>query len=359
MATISIRKLSKIQQYLYSLVLILAVSSICYAFSEYTGYHTAALLLLVTVSIIAMFCDIMPVIVAAVSSALIWNYYFIPPLYTFHIGKSEDILMFLMYFIIALLNAVLTIKIRQIEKKIQLQEEQENFIRSYNTLLDTLSIELQTPLSALKSATIELWKHGEEFLDNRVEQVSKILFATRQLDRRIENMLTLSRLESGTQVINMDWYDINQLIHQLVKETGEIGIRNRFNVQVPDMLPAFYIDGNLIKKALNNLINNAITYSPEGSVITISALYIIDQLVITVEDEGSGFSEEQLEKALGKFSPLESSKSGGLSLGLYITKGIVDAHDGSILLKNNDGKGARITVSLPVKTTYIRNNRIE
>jgi two-component system sensor histidine kinase KdpD len=75
-----------------------------------------ALILLVTVSLIAVTFDILPVLTAALLSALIWNFFFIPPRFTFHVGSTDDTILFVMYFVIALVNAVLTYKIRQIEK---------------------------------------------------------------------------------------------------------------------------------------------------------------------------------------------------------------------------------------------------
>ncbi|NTW32317.1 MAG: DUF4118 domain-containing protein, partial [Bacteroidetes bacterium] len=120
-------------------MLIVAVSIACFFTADFIGYKVVALLLLVVVSLLAMVFDILPVLLAALLSALIWNFFFIPPLFTFHIADTEDALMFLMYFVIALVNAVLTFKIREAEKKARDKEEKENTIKLYNTLLNSLS----------------------------------------------------------------------------------------------------------------------------------------------------------------------------------------------------------------------------
>jgi len=92
------KKPSKLEQHVYSVAIIVLVSAVCFVFFQNTGYHSVALILLATVSVIAMFFEITPVILAAILSALIWDYFFIPPRFTFQIGDGEDILMFLMYF---------------------------------------------------------------------------------------------------------------------------------------------------------------------------------------------------------------------------------------------------------------------
>src|SRR6266508_1640049 len=96
-----LNKLSKARQYFIGIAQVCIVAFVCYFLSAYIGYRIVALILLVTVSLIAMFFDMLPVLVAALLSALIWNFFFIPPRFTFSIGSTEDVLMFLMYFVIA------------------------------------------------------------------------------------------------------------------------------------------------------------------------------------------------------------------------------------------------------------------
>src|SRR5215218_6820350 len=153
MTELIINKLSKTRQFLISLLLVGAVSLLCYAFSSLMGYRVVALILLVTVSLIAITFDILPVLTAALLSALIWNFFFIPPRYTFHVGETDDTILFVMYFIIALVNAVLTYKIRQIEKVARQKKEKENTVKLYNTILNSLSHELRTPIATIVGAT--------------------------------------------------------------------------------------------------------------------------------------------------------------------------------------------------------------
>ena len=123
------RKYSIINQYLISILLIVLSSVACYFSVEFIGYRVVALILLFVVSVLAMLFDILPTLLAAVLSSFIWNFFFIPPTFTFHIDTPEDTLMFLMYFVIASINAVLTFKIRQIEKTARDKEDKEKSIR--------------------------------------------------------------------------------------------------------------------------------------------------------------------------------------------------------------------------------------
>jgi len=109
-------KINKSLQYFIAIGLVCFVASVCYFLSVYIGYKVIALILLVAVSLIAMFFDIVPVLVSAILSALIWDFFFIPPRFTLTVAAGEDSLLLLMYFVIALVNAALTYKIRQIEK---------------------------------------------------------------------------------------------------------------------------------------------------------------------------------------------------------------------------------------------------
>jgi len=109
-------RLSNKKQYLISLLMVVMVGAICFAVSAYVGYQVVAFLLLLAVSLIAISFDILPVLVSATVSAFIWDFFFIPPRFNFHVGTTEDVLLLVMYFVIAMISAVLTYKIRQLEK---------------------------------------------------------------------------------------------------------------------------------------------------------------------------------------------------------------------------------------------------
>jgi two-component system, OmpR family, sensor histidine kinase KdpD len=346
--------LNRTQQFLVSILIVSIVSAICYGLSAVLHYRVVALILLVTVSFIAMFYSIAPVMVSAILSALIWNFFFIPPKYTLHIENAEDALMFLMYFIIALVNAVLTNKIRQIEKVTQKRETKENTLKLYNTLLNSLSHELRTPIATIIGATDNLQMQDEKLSKaNKKELIDEISKASLRLNRQVENLLNMSRLESGFIQPKKDWCDISELLYDVVNRIKENVEDRPINIIVKENLPLFKIDYGLIEHVVYNLVLNAVLYVPKYSAISIKANCIDGKLILIVEDTGHGFPEDEIGKVFEKFYRLKNSQTGGTGLGLSIVKGFVEAHDGTINLENIPEGGSKFTIRIPAETSYI------
>ncbi len=164
-----------------------------------------------------MFFDILPVLLAAVLSALVWDFFFIPPRFAFSVGSTEDTIMLAMYFVIASVSAVLTYKIRTMEKEEYKKEEKENALKLYNILLNSLSHELRTPIATIIGASDNLQTDNNKLSkENKEELVSEISKACLRLNRQVENLLNMSRLESGFIKVKKDWCDINELIYSTV-----------------------------------------------------------------------------------------------------------------------------------------------
>src|SRR6185312_3806323 len=340
-----LNKLPKAKQYLYGIFSVIIVAAICYFLSAYLGYKIVALVLLFTVSVLAMFLDIFPVLVVALLSALIWDFFFIPPTFNLLISNTEDGLMFLMYFIIAMVNAALNYKTRQWEKIARKREEKRNTLSLYNTLLNSLSHELRTPISTIIGATDNLKadkaKLQEEDKDVLVSEISK---AALRLNGHVENLLNMSRLESGVVKPIRDWCDINELAYDVKHKLKEYSANHNIKINVQENLPLFKIDAGLITQSIYNLVYNALIYTPANGTITITAFKQDKNLVITVEDTGNGFPENEKENVFEKFYRLKNSRTGGTGLGLSIVKGFVGAHYGTILLENVKTGGAEITL---------------
>lgn len=346
-------------QYLISILLIFVISIFCFFASHFIGYRITALLLLVSVSIIAMLFEIMPVLVSSILSALIWNFFFIPPLFTFHIGNTEDTLMFLLYFIIAMINGVLTIKIRKVEKKARDEEEKEKTIKLYNTLLNSLSHELRTPIATILGSVDILKDNRDKLsLNSQNELLHEIDIASLRLNRQVNNLLSMSRLESGMLRPKLDWCDLNDLINSEISRYSELE-QSRLIFATNDSLPLFKLDGGLLEQIIHNLIHNAIVYTTDDVKITIEVKHYDGSCLISVSDNGIGFPEKEITLVFDKFYRLPHSKAGGSGLGLSIVKGFVEAQNGSIQLENNPTGGAHFLVSLPADTSYINNLKHE
>lgn len=341
-------------QYLISFGSITVIAIAAHFSVDLTGYKVVALILLLAVSILAMIFDIWPVVTSAIYSALIWNFFFIPPLFNFTIDTPEDALLFLMYFVIAMLNAVLTSKIRKAEIKAKEEEERKNTITLYNTVLNSLSHELKTPISTIIGA-IDTLKETPSKLseENKIELLSEMDVASMRLNRQVENLLNMSRLESGFIKPQLDWCDMHELVHKTIQNIRLEMVSHFINFEPKEEIPLFRLDRGLIEQVLHNILHNSIQYTPAQSVISIEIAHREESCVITIADNGPGFPEKELTAVFKKFYRLPNSAAGGTGLGLSIVKGFVEAHRGSISLENGKDGGARFTIMIPAEASYL------
>jgi len=344
-------RLTLTQQYIYSNVLVAISLVICYFLSDYIGYRTVALLLLLVVSLLAMLVDRLPILLAACLSALAWNFLFIPPKFTFYINSIEDFLLFLMYFVVALVNATLTTQIRQIEKKAQQRKEKEQTLQLYKTLFNSLSHELRTPIATIIAATDNLQTLDNKLSPNdRAELVGEISKASLRLNRQVENLLNMSRVESGLLQPQKDWCDVAELLYKVGQQLADYSQKHQLQIVSADNLPLCWVDYGLIEQILYNLIYNALQYVPEQGVITVKAYYQNPTLILSVEDNGEGIKPDEISLIFDKFYRAKNSKAGGTGLGLSIVKGFTEAHQGNVTVENLQPNGAKFTVYIPTKT---------
>lgn len=347
------RKYSITNQCLISISLIILISVACYFSVNFIGYHVVALILLLVVSFLAMLFDIFPVLLTASLSALIWNFFFIPPTFTFHIGTPEDALMFLMYFAIALINTVLTFKIHDFEKKARDKEEREKIIQLYSTLLNSLSHELRTPISTIIGAIDTVKENGDKLSEvNKSELLNEIAIAGLRLNRQVENLLSMSRLEADMLKPNLDWCDVNELIFSVIKDNEEGAKQHRVVFEPKENLPLFKIDSVLAKQIIHNIIHNALQHTPKNSVVKIDAENENNLCKITITDNGTGFPKNEIPLVFGKFYRLPNAAA-GTGLGLSIAKGFAEALGGNIHLENVETGGAKFTIGLPAEISSI------
>ena len=329
------------------------MSAICFGLSEFMGYRVVALILLFTVSLLAISFDILPVLLAAALSAFIWNFFFIPPRFTFHIHSTEDTILLIMYFVIAMINAVLTYKIRQIEKISRLKEERANSVKLYNTILDSLSHELRTPLATIIGATDNLQANSHLTKEDREQLIAEISKASLRLNQQVENLLNISRLESGHIKPKYDWCDVSELVYDVVKRVEENNPGRKIDISIKQDLPLCSLDKGMLDQVIYNLLNNAAIHTAPGTRIDISATCPGDILNIIIGDNGKGFTGVDKKDVFDKFSRSKSLKASSSGLGLSIVRGFTEAMSGNVELEKTNSKGSRFVISIPVKTSFI------
>ncbi len=343
-------KQSIFKQFVVSNLSVIVVALICYASVDYIGYHSVALLLLATVSILSMFFTLYPILAAATLSALIWDFFFIPPHFTFHVGNSEDVLLLLMYFVIALVNGVLTSKVRALEKLELQKEERSNTLKLYKTLFNSISHELRTPIATIVGASDNLLQKDSNISEtDKTKLFGEISIAAFRLNRLIDNLLNMQRLESGILNINPDWCDVSELINSPLSRLVSELSTHKVILNIQEDIPVLKFDFGLIEQSLFNILHNETLYTPADSTIEISASYNKKMLTISIADNGRGFTDDELRLLFSKFYRSSAKTTGGTGLGLSIVKGFVEAHDGKVKVENNIPTGAKFTIEIPTE----------
>jgi len=169
------------------------------------------------------------------------------------------------------------------------------------------------------------------------------------LNRLVENLLDMTRLESGLIKPRVDWCDVRDLINAAVAETSAELAHYTLDITAPPGMLLIKIDFALMEQVLTNLLINAALYTPEGSTIQIKASSERGHCVIEVADNGPGLPPDALERIFDKFFRVPGSKTGGTGLGLSIARGFVQAHNGTIAAENRAGGGLKFVVRIPLE----------
>jgi len=216
----------------------------------------------------------------------------------------------------------------------------------HRALLDSVSHELRTPLAVITSAVENIASASAEA---RAALVEEARVAARRLNRLVGNLLDQTRLESGALRPRLDWCDVQDLVNAALEAVRDAASGRCIDVDVPDDLPPVFADFALTEQALANLLLNAALHTPSGTPIFLAAG--LDRggarTFFTVADRGPGFPPAMRERLFTKFARGDIARAGGLGLGLSIVRGFVVAQGGEIVVGENPGGGAAITIYLP------------
>lgn len=339
-------------QYYVSVLIVAITILICAPLATTENYHTVSYLLIFEVALLATFMEIIPVLIAALLSALAWNFFFIPPHFTFQIGSTEDTLVFFMFFIIAMLNGVLTNRMKYLAELAQKARFLDESDKLYKTLFNSISHELRIPVATIMGASESLVT-SEHTKTVQTQLANEIFTASMRLNRVIENLLNMSRLESGRITVRKDWHDINDLLNKVTKDLETEMREYKLRINIPVEMPLVRIDYGLMEHVLYNLLFNATQHSPAGSEIIINIKHESDILKMEILDSGPGFPEDKINSVFDKFYRIENTRAGGLGLGLSIVKGFIEAHAGNIRVENQLSGGARFIINIPSKRPEI------
>ncbi|MBK7257530.1 MAG: sensor histidine kinase KdpD [Ignavibacteriae bacterium] len=487
---------SGLKQYLIAATVTIAVAVALYPLQDMLGYQSVSLFLLFAVVLLPLKLDAGPVLLAAALSAVLWNFFFIPPTFTFAIGLLQDVLMFGLYFCVAAVTGVLTAKIRAREKNLRLREQHATALfaltkelsrartqddvaraavesirqtfsadtavllsqsdgdifteahaassfavdqkefgvaawvywnehkagrftdtlpsalatyhplsgpryplgvigvhvqsgepftidqdalfqaflgqissafereqlhdltrktlvvaeseRLYRTLFDTLSHEFRTPVAAIMGATDQLDNHADEEGGRVREIVREIREGADRLNTLVQNLLDMTRLESGLLKLRKSWCDVADLVGTAVRKLEEVLHNHEVRISVAESLPLIQADQGLLEQALVNIIRNAVIHAEGATRIIVDARVEGNECVLSVADNGKGIPAGEVDRVFQKFFRGKDTRAGGTGLGLSISQGIVLAHGGAISCANRAEGGVQFTIRLPL-----------
>jgi two-component system sensor histidine kinase KdpD len=255
---------------------------------------------------------------------------------------------FLNSFLTQISNSLEREYLNQIAKQSLVSVESEKL---YKTLFNSISHELKTPITSIVAAvsSLEHDKITKSLEPDDIALVQEIRIATARLNRLVENLLDMARLESGNLKLSYTWNDISDVLNSVSSRMRDELKDYKLETKFLNEVPIFQYDFGLLEQALINVIRNAIIYSPPNSPIHVYVGEVSGNCRIDVKDNGPGFPEDSFDKLFEKFYRVPGTKTGGSGLGLSIAKGFIEAHGGSISVHNNPDKGATITIIIPIK----------
>jgi len=231
------------------------------------------------------------------------------------------------------------------EALVQAQAEQVR-----NTLLSGVSHDLRTPLAAIAGASTGLLQNDAFDEPIRRQLLETIADEAGRLNRLLENILQMSKLEMGGATARMQWNILEEVVGSaLVRTRHELGDR-RVEVSIPADLPLLLVDGLLLEQLFVNLLENASRYTPPQAVVSISARPEAGWVIVDVADDGPGLSPGSEERIFEKFHRGDSHADAGRGsgLGLAICRAVAKIHGGEITAANRPDGGVRFTLRLPL-----------
>ena len=221
--------------------------------------------------------------------------------------------------------------------------------RLRNSLLSSVSHDLRTPLATITGAATTILESGSRLdAQTRQELLESVREEADRLNRLVQNLLEMTRLESGALQLRREWHPVEEVIGAALSRVGkQLGDR-RVDTSVPPDLPLVPIDDVLIEQVLVNLLDNAVKHTPRSSPIRIMATATDQAVTVEIADRGPGLPRGEEDKVFEKFYRGLPGSGRGVGLGLAISQGIVKAHGGRIWAQNLPEGGVAFLFTLPL-----------
>jgi PAS domain S-box-containing protein len=218
-----------------------------------------------------------------------------------------------------------------------------------SALISTVSHELRTPLTLIHGFA-ELLVLRDMPAERQRSSAVEILDASRRLARLIDDLLSVSRMESGRLVLDPRPLDLATVVERILSPFRAMAAKHTLRTKLPANLPVVWGDPDKVEQILTNLVGNAIKYSPGGGEVLVTVDVDGDTVQVSVRDQGIGMSPRDMGQLFEKFYRVdreEVRRAGGTGLGLYITKRLVEMHGGRLWAESWPGVGSVFRFTLP------------
>ncbi|HST52085.1 MAG TPA: DUF4118 domain-containing protein [Pyrinomonadaceae bacterium] len=373
--------------YLAAVFGIMAATGALRLFSGRINTTTVALALLLVVLLVSTGWGSRPGVVASLFGVACFNFFFLPPLYTFTISDQQNWVALSAFLVTAVTAGQLSAHAkrraeeadagrREIERLYgELRDAFEQASRAEalkqserlkSSLLDAVTHDLRTPLTSIKASVTtlldelrtEAMHDSSATLDveGRQEMLEVIDEEADRLNRFIEGMVELARIEAGEMRLRRRWGSIEEIVAAALERAAPLTRKHKVETLLEDELPSVRVDARAVAEVVYTLVDNASKYSPAGTTIRVAARRGDDETVmLSVEDEGQGIPLELRERVFDKFframrdGDAGERRPAGTGMGLSIAQGIVEAHGGRIWIEDGaGGRGCRVVLTLPI-----------
>jgi len=314
---------------------------------------------------------------------LSYNFFFLPPFHTFTIADPQNWIALTAFFITALAVGQLSARAKErateaeaarIRIKDLYEELQQAFDRASeaealkrserlkSALLDAVTHDIRTPLTSIKASATLLLEDREAkeqveklSADEQQSMLQVITHGADRLDRFIEGIVDLARIEAGDINLHRNWGAVEDIIDAALAQAEPLTRQHKISISIQEELPVVRVDARAVAEVIYILLDNASKYAPPDTMITIEARRVADDVVeIAVEDHGPGVPPSLRERVFERFyraglDDTATDRVGGIGMGLAIAKGIVEAHGGQIWIEGTSAShGTRAIFTVPV-----------
>ncbi len=332
------REITSKYNFIFKALAILAVITlISNIFRDHLQIINIALIHILPVIFVAIHGNLKATFFITFISVILLNFLYIPPLYSIDISNELYIWSFGIFVIV---GWIITVQARDLSAKTKQNELKES-------ILNIISHDLRTPLSTIHG-TINLLlsdkKMTEKSKENLLEDIN---YASLRMKRLITNLLDSTRLTDKNFDLKLEWCDFEDIVGVALEEFSKKQSEDLLDIKIDDMT-LYWGDNTLLTQLMVNLIDNAIKYAKEDTIIKLEILNLNNFIKVTIFNESEDIDEKKLKNIFDKFYRLEDTNDiSGSGIGLAICKSIVKLHSGEIKASSKNS-GVSIEINLPI-----------